>query len=56
MAALPTALAALDDPDWYTRVMADYALRGLSGDRAGVGYDPERPDSKRWREFWAKKE
>ena len=30
-------------------------LRGLSGIQAGVGYDPAKPDSKAWREFWAKK-
>jgi HEAT repeat protein len=56
MAALPVALAALDDRDWYTRVMADYALRGLAGDRAGVGYDPANPDSKSWRDFWSKRD
>jgi HEAT repeat protein len=55
-AALPTALAALDDRDWYTRVMADYALRGLANDAAGVGYDPRKPDPKLWREFWASRE
>lgn len=53
---LPLALDALDDSDWYTRVMADHALRGLAGDRAGVGYDPRKPDAKLWRDFWAKKE
>ncbi|HUR54465.1 MAG TPA: hypothetical protein VMZ71_10060 [Gemmataceae bacterium] len=47
------ALAALDDKEWYTRVMADYALRGLANDAAGVGYDPAKPDAKLWREFWA---
>lgn len=55
-AALPTALAALDDKDWYTRVMADNALRGLADNINGVGYDPMKPDSKVWREFWAKKD
>ncbi|HVL13117.1 MAG TPA: HEAT repeat domain-containing protein [Gemmata sp.] len=55
-AVLPAALAALDDKDWYTRVMADYALRGLAGDAAGVGYDPRKPDPKLWREFWADRE
>ena len=54
--ALPVALDALDDTDWFTRVMADYALRGLAGDRAGVGYDPGKPDAKLWRDFWARKE
>jgi HEAT repeat protein len=53
--ARPPALDALDDKDWYTRVMADYALRGLAGDRAGVGYNPGKPDSKLWRDYWAKK-
>jgi HEAT repeat protein len=55
-AARPLALDALDDKDWYTRVMADYALRGLAGDSAGVGYDPGKPDPKAWRAFWAKRE
>lgn len=54
-AALPLALDALDDKDWYNRVMADYALRGLANDPAGVGYDPAKPDAKAWRAFWAKK-
>lgn len=54
-ASLPLALAALDDKDWFTRVMADKAHRGLAGDRAGVGYDPAEPDATAWREFWAKK-
>jgi HEAT repeat protein len=53
---LPLALAALDDTEWYTRVMADYALRGLAGDRTGVGYDPRKPDAKLWRGYWAKNE
>ncbi len=52
---LPLALDTLDSSDWYDRVMADYALRGLAGDRAGVGYDPRKPDAKLWRDFWAKK-
>lgn len=55
-AALPLALDALDDKDWYNRVMADYALRGLANDPAGVGYDPAKPDAKAWRAFWAKRE
>lgn len=55
-AVLPLALEALDDKDWYNRVMADYALRGLANDAAGVGYDPAKPDAKAWREFWAKRE
>lgn len=51
----PLALDALGDRDWYTRVMADYALRGLAGDRVGVGYDPQKPDPKLWRDYWEKR-
>lgn len=54
-ALLPLALDALDDKDWYNRVMADYALRGLASDATGVGYDAAKPDAKAWRAFWAKK-
>jgi HEAT repeat protein len=54
-ALLPLALDALDDKDWYNRVMADSALRGLANDAAGVGYDAGKPDAKAWRAFWAKK-
>jgi|GEM_PF-5398997 HEAT repeat protein len=54
-ALLPLALDALDDKDWYNRVMADYALRGLANDAAGVGYDPAKPDAKAWRAYWKKK-
>jgi HEAT repeat protein len=55
MAALPTLLDALADDDWYTRVMADGALRGLSERWEGVGYDPRSPAPARWRDYWAPK-
>jgi HEAT repeat protein len=52
--AVPQLLDALDDPERHMRGTADYALRVLSGQRKGVGYDPRRPDSGPWRTWWQK--
>lgn len=49
---LPHLLDALDDTDWYVRATADTALRGLSGLSTGVGYDPQKPDARKWRNWW----
>ncbi len=54
MAALPTLLVALDDADESIRHVADYGLRQLAGNTAGVGYDEKKPAAKLWRDYWAK--
>ena len=56
MAAVPLALDALDDPEEPTRFAADRVLRTLTGNHDGVGYDGRKPDAKRWRDYWAKRE
>jgi hypothetical protein len=52
-AALPALLDALADDDCIMRVMADGGLRGLAGRWEGVGYDPDSPEPKKWRDYWA---
>jgi HEAT repeat protein len=50
--AIPAALDALGDPDWYVRATADHALRGFAGLPGGVGYEAGQPDPARWRRWW----
>jgi HEAT repeat protein len=54
-AAVKPVLAALDDAEELTRIVADRALRELADRPDGVGFDPKKPDALLWRVLWEKK-